>query len=81
MNGKDRAKKLMTALHDEKGGIIISPAKQMRVDTDSFAYSTLPVFTEKTGILTGWIRSLSYEEQKSSGHIWRSSNIVQIHCF
>ena len=81
MNGKDRAKKLMTALHDEKGGIIISPAKQMRVDTDSFACSTLPVFTEKTGIQTGWIRSLSYEEQKSSGHIWRSSNIVQIHCF
>ena len=64
MNGKDRVKKLKTALYDEKGGIIISPAKQMRVDTDSFACSTLPVFTEKTGILTGWIRSLSYEEQK-----------------
>ena len=44
--------------------IIISPAKQMRVDTDSFSCSTLPVFMEKTEILMQWIRSLSYEEQK-----------------
>ena len=44
--------------------IIISPAKQMRVDTDSFACNTLPVFMEKTEILMQWIRSLSYEEQK-----------------
>lgn len=44
--------------------IIISPAKQMRVDIDSFACNTLPVFTEKTEILMQWIRSLSYEEQK-----------------
>ena len=44
--------------------IIISPAKQMRVDTDTFACSTLPVFIEKTEILMQWIRSLSYEEQK-----------------
>ena len=44
--------------------IIISPAKQMRVDTDSFACSTLPVFMKKTEILMHWIQSLSYEEQK-----------------
>ena len=44
--------------------IIISPAKQMRVDTDSFSCSTLPVFIEQTEILMQWIRSLSYEEQK-----------------
>ena len=44
--------------------IIISPAKQMRVDTDSFACSSLPVFMEKTEILMQWIRSLSYEAQK-----------------
>lgn len=54
----------MTALHDEKGGIIISPAKQMRVETDLFAYSTVPFFIEKMEILMRWIRSLSYEEQK-----------------
>jgi len=44
--------------------IIISPAKQMRVDTDTFACSTLPVFMEKTEILMRWIQGLSYEEQK-----------------
>ena len=31
--------------------IIISPAKQMQVNTDAFACSTLPVFMEKTEIL------------------------------
>ena len=45
--------------------IIISPAKQMRVDTDSFICEQLPAFMEKTGILKDWIRSLSYEEQKT----------------
>ena len=44
--------------------IIISPAKQMRVDTVSFPCSTLPHFIEKTEILMQWIRSLSYGEQK-----------------
>ena len=44
--------------------IIISPAKQMRVDTDSFVCTELPVFVDKTEILKEWIRGLSYEEQK-----------------
>ncbi len=44
--------------------IIISPAKQMRVDTDSFACKELPVFMDRTKVLMKWIRSLSYEEQK-----------------
>ena len=44
--------------------IIISPAKQMRVDTDVFTCSSLPVLMEKTEILMQWIRSLSYEDQK-----------------
>ena len=44
--------------------IIISPAKQMRVDTDSFACKELPAFMDRTEILMKWIRSLSYEEQK-----------------
>ena len=44
--------------------IIISPAKQMRVDTDSFTCTELPVFTDRAKILKEWIRSLSYEEQK-----------------
>ena len=44
--------------------IIISPAKQMRVDTDSFACTELPVLMEKTEILKEWVSGLSYEEQK-----------------
>ena len=44
--------------------IIISPAKQMRVDTDSFTCTELPVYTDRAEILKDWIRSLSYEEQK-----------------
>ena len=44
--------------------IIISPAKQMRVDTDSFTCTELPVFTDRAELLKDWIRSLSYEEQK-----------------
>ena len=31
--------------------IIISPAKQTRVDTDSFACNELPVFTDRTEVL------------------------------
>ena len=44
--------------------IIISPAKQMRVDTDTFACKEIPVFPEKTEILMKYISGLSYEEQK-----------------
>ena len=44
--------------------IMISPAKKMRVDTDTFAWNGLPVFLEKTEILMDWIRGLSYTEQK-----------------
>ena len=44
--------------------IIISPAKQMRVDMDSFVCRELPVFLKKTEILKDWIRGLSYDEQK-----------------
>ena len=41
--------------------IIISPAKQMRVDTDSFACTELPVFLDKTEMLKDWISALPYE--------------------
>ena len=44
--------------------IIISPAKKMRVNTDTFAWNGLPVFLEKTEILSGWLRGLSYADQK-----------------
>ena len=44
--------------------IIISPAKQMRVDTDTFTCAEVPVFPDKTEILKNWIRGLSCDEQK-----------------
>ncbi len=44
--------------------IIISPAKQMRVDTDLFGCSDVPVFPDKTKILMNWIKGLTYEQQK-----------------
>ena len=45
--------------------IIISPAKQMWVDTDSFACTELPAFMEKTEVLKEWISGLTYEQQKA----------------
>ena len=53
--------------------IIISPAKQMRTDTDASAGLTMPVFLEKTEILSRWICSLSYEEQKK---LWVCSDKI-----
>ena len=44
--------------------IIISPAKQMREETEVFACEELPVFLEKAELLKDWIRSLTYEQQK-----------------
>ena len=45
--------------------IIISPAKQMRVDTETFHCTDLPVFMEKTEVLKDWISGLTYEQQKT----------------
>ena len=53
--------------------IIISPAKKMRVDTDSFVCEELPVFMDRTEVLMQWIRSLSYEEQKT---LWACSDKI-----
>jgi cytoplasmic iron level regulating protein YaaA (DUF328/UPF0246 family) len=44
--------------------IIISPAKQMRVDTELFRCTEVPGFIDRAEILKKWIQSLSYEEQK-----------------
>lgn len=42
--------------------IIISPAKKMNVDTDTFACEGTPVFLEETTELMNWIRKLSRQE-------------------
>ena len=44
--------------------LIIAPAKQMKVDTDSFLCDELPVFLGKTEVLKDYINNLSYDEQK-----------------
>lgn len=44
--------------------IIISPAKKMNTDTDTFGYEELPVFMEDTRRLMHRIQSLSLQEAK-----------------
>lgn len=51
--------------------IIISPAKTMKIDNDTFAHRQMPVFIEKTQILLDYLEDLGYEELKS---IWKCSD-------
>lgn len=44
--------------------IIISPAKKMNTDTDTFPYETQPVFLEETKLLMEWVKTLTYPEAK-----------------
>lgn len=53
--------------------IIISPAKQMKVDTDTFTCEELPVFADKTEVLKDIIREMSYEEKKK---LWSCSDKI-----
>ena len=57
----------------EKLRIIISPAKKMVVDTDTFACKEVPCFMEKTQILRDWICGLSYAEQKA---LWKCNDKI-----
>ena len=51
--------------------IIISPAKKMNVDTDSFEISGLPAFMEDTRVLMQAIRDLSFAEAKA---LWKCND-------
>lgn len=53
--------------------IIISPAKKMRVDTDTLACSGLPVFVNDAQMLCDWVRSLDYAGQKK---LWACSDKI-----
>ncbi len=44
--------------------IIISPAKKMNIDTDTYPVNKTPYFLEKTKLLKEYMQSLSYEEAK-----------------
>ena len=51
--------------------IIISPAKKMNVDTDSFDTDGLPVFLEDTRVLMKKVQSLSCSEAKA---LWKCND-------
>ncbi len=51
--------------------IIISPAKKMNVDTESFACEALPQFLPKTEQLYERLRGMSYEELKA---LWKCND-------
>lgn len=53
--------------------IIISPAKKMNVDVDSFACQGLPQFLSKTEQLYEWLRGMSYEELKA---LWKCNDQI-----
>ena len=53
--------------------IIISPAKKMRVDTDTLAPEGLPAFLESTGRLLTALRAMAPEELKT---LWRCNDAI-----
>lgn len=53
--------------------IIISPAKKMNVDTDSFPYRDLPEFLTSTEELRRKMQSMSYEELKK---LWKCNDQI-----
>lgn len=53
--------------------IIISPAKKMRIDTDSLDYHQLPKFIKDTEVLKAYLKELSYEKLKT---IWNCSDKI-----
>ena len=53
--------------------IIISPAKKMHVDTDSFPYRDLPEFLTSTEELCRKMQSMSYEELKK---LWKCNDQI-----
>jgi cytoplasmic iron level regulating protein YaaA (DUF328/UPF0246 family) len=53
--------------------IIISPAKKMKVDTDSLAWRDLPVFLSKTEELAGILRNMDDAELKK---LWKCNDSI-----
>lgn len=52
---------------------IVSPAKKMNVVDDAFAWRDLPTFLDRTELLLGALRALSYDEAKA---LWRCSDAL-----
>ena len=53
--------------------VLISPAKKMRVDTDSFAAEDLPAFLDRAEILADRLREMTYPELKA---LWKCSDQI-----
>lgn len=53
--------------------IIISPAKKMKLDTDSLAWTALPAFLNQTSRLLSALRAMSYAELKT---LWRCNDQI-----
>lgn len=53
--------------------IIISPAKKMKSDTDSFEYHDLPVFLKQTEQLCHHMQKMSYDELKT---LWKCNDKI-----
>lgn len=53
--------------------IILSPAKKMKVDTDSIASQSTPVFLEKSEEILGWMRTQSEKELKD---LWKCNDVI-----
>lgn len=53
--------------------IIISPAKKMRQDNDTFAHEDLPLFLSKTESLMRYIQSLDYDACK---RLWQCNDAI-----
>lgn len=53
--------------------IIISPAKKMNMDTDTFPQPVLPAFLEEAGILLEWIRALPFHEAQN---LWQCNDKI-----
>jgi len=53
--------------------IIIAPAKKMNEDTDSLAYTGLPVFIDRTERLLEALKSMSYDELKK---LWKCNDQI-----
>ena len=53
--------------------IIISPAKKMKIDNNIFAYTQMPMFVEKSQILSDYLKTLNFDELK---YIWKCSDNI-----
>ena len=58
--------------------IIISPAKKMNIDTDTYETAGLPVFLSRTVELMNYMKSLSFEEAKK---LWGCNDKIAVQNF